>query len=171
MEAKKFGEDFYKKLYSAMCDYAENNWECDCADETTTKVGMELDVDNIIVCLTGVFNVEFVDDSFDHAFGTEYGWHMELRELDDIEIDVVYDEDGEDITEQFDENTFWEQFYCREIKLRNGSIIKTGETVQFFSSGVWRVMKFEYYDTLCGRYFGKTKNGANCSSRNIRKAS
>lgn len=164
-------EDFYKELYEEICSYAEANYECDDAEATSTSVSMELEIGDISVSLQATFGVEWEDDSFDHAFGTRHGWHMELRDLDDIDDVSVYDEEGEDITKQFDYDAFWAQFHRTEVKLKSGEVIKSGDDVQYlFLYATWLEMTFEYYDTLRKQYVGKNAKGFRCTSRKIRKA-
>ena len=166
-----FPENFYKDLYEEICSYAESNFECDDEEATSTSISMELEIGDILVCLNADFDVEWQDDSFDHAFGTWDGWHMELRDLQDIDIEAVYDEEGEDITKKFDNNAFWAQFHRTEVKLKSGEVIKAGDDVQYlFCWATWLEMTFEYYDTLHKRYVGKDAKGYQCTSRSIRKA-
>ena len=120
-----FTEEFYKNLYDEIIN--NKDYETDNEEETTCE--MEFEIGNLFVRLNATFKVEFVDDSFDHAFGTEHCYHYEVGDLEDIEIEEIYmqDEEGDfeiEVTDQFDEEKFWEQF--KQYGVRN---IKPGDEV------------------------------------------
>lgn len=111
------------------------------------------DVNGLYVNLEATFEVNFVDDSFDHAFGTEYGYHFECGNLEDIEAVSISDEDGNDLSDLFDYDKFWEQFKQYTVKFYGGSEVNTGDIVLVEAyRGTRDERKFIYKDTLTGYY-------------------
>lgn len=154
--------EFYENLYNQIINYwfePETEDDCHCNMEFE-------DVNGLYVNLEATFEVNFVDDSFDHAFGTEYGYHFEAGNLDDIEAVTLCTED-DDVSDLFDYDAFFEQFKKYEIKFFSGSVVKSGDTVQAGGHYVnrWDEMTFLYYDSLRERYIcvpvGKKDNHIN----------
>ncbi len=145
----KFPHDFYEKLYNEIMDYS-----FDPENEDDTECSMEIEIGKFTINLTASFEVNVVDNSFDHAFGTEYIYDLEAGDLTDIEIEDIWYYDDEtdleaELTEQFDEKRFWEQFKQYAIK-REGIFIRYGDEVVVKHStnrGAWERMTFLYYDT------------------------
>ncbi len=144
--------DFYESLYEEIM-----NHEFNPENEDDTSCSMEIEMGNITVNLTATFEVHVVDNSFDHAFGTEYIYDLEAGDLEEIEIEDIWFYDDEtdveaELTEQFDEKHFWEQFKQYAIK-RNGIYIHHGDEVVVKHSmtwGAWEKRTFLYYDTRLG---------------------
>lgn len=146
MKPTSLSPEFYENLYNEIINHGfEPETENDC------HCNMDIeDVDGFFVNLEATFEVNYEDDSFDHAFGTEYGYHFECGNLIDIEAVVLSDEDGNDVSDLFDYDAFWEQFKCYEFKLRSGAELKSGDAVLAggYYVGRWSEMKFLYYDSL-----------------------
>ena len=150
----KLPSDFYERLYNSIIDYGFNP-----EDEDEKTCAMEIEIDNFVVDLEATFNVELIDDSFDHAFGTEYAYHLEVSELEDIAVYHIwhYDDDDNnntDVTELYSEDKFWLQFKDFVIK-RGSHYIHYGDEVVTRSQEGWRrsrwiKMTFLYYDTRLG---------------------
>lgn len=105
-----FPSDFYEKLYEEIM-----NTEFTPESEDDTTCPMEIEIGNFFVSVNARFDVEEVDDSFDHEFGTHYDSHIEVGDLEDINVNNVYffDDDAnieKDVTNMFDEDKFWAQF-------------------------------------------------------------
>ena len=120
--------DFYESLYEEIM-----NHEFNPENEDDTSCSMEIEIGKFTINLTATFEVHVVDNSFDHAFGTEYIYDLEAGDLEEIEIEDIwfYDEETDveaELTEQFDEKHFWEQFKQYAIK-RNGIYIHYGDEV------------------------------------------
>lgn len=163
MKPTSLSHEFYENLYNQIINQGfepENEDDCHC------NMDIE-DVDGFFVNLDATFEVNFVDESFDHAFGTEYGYHYETGCLTDIEAVTITDEDGNDVSDLFDYDAFFEQFKKYEIKFFSGSVVKSGDTVQAGGHYVnrWDEMTFLYYDSLRERYIcvpvGKEDNHIN----------
>ena len=116
--------------------------------------------------MSATFEVEFIDDSFDHAFGTEYAYHFEAGALESIEDVVIfhYDEDDNEteVTDQFDYKYFWEQFKVYGTKSKGVQIHHGDEVVVKDNRlwGVWKKMIYLYTDNrlgvhVCCRRLGK----------------
>ncbi len=154
--------EFYENLYNQIINYG---FEPETEDDCHCNMEFE-DVNGLYVNLEATFEVNFVDDSFDHAFGTEYGYHFEAGNLDDIEAVTLCTED-DDVSDLFDYDAFFEQFKKYEIKFFSGSVVKSGDTVQAGGHYVnrWDEMTFLYYDSLRERYIcvpvGKKDNHIN----------
>lgn len=154
--------EFYENLYNQIINYG---FEPETEDDCHCNMEFE-DVNGLYVNLEATFEVNFVDDSFDHAFGTEYGYHFEAGNLDDIEAVTLCTED-DDVSDLFDYDAFFEQFKRYEIKFFGGSVVKSGDTVQAGGHYVnrWDEMTFLYYDSLRERYIcvpvGKKDNHIN----------
>ena len=149
MKEIKLTKDFYENLYEESM-----NQEFNPESEDDTSCSMEIEIGNFTVHVNATFEVNVVDNSFDHAFGTEYIYDLEAGDLTDIEVEDIwyYDEETDveaELTDQFDEKRFWEQFKQYAIK-REGIFIHHGDEVVVKNSmswGAWERMTFLYYDT------------------------
>jgi hypothetical protein len=166
----KFPADFYEQLYDKIMDYG---FEPDNEDDTSCS--MEIEIGKFTINLTATFEVQVVDNSFDHAFGTEYIYDLEAGDLEEIEIEGIwfYDEDDNEIevSDQFDEKCFWEQFKVYGTKSKGVQIHHGDEVVvkSNFRFGSWKKMIYLYTDKrlgvhVCCRRFGKypCKNNYQC---------
>ena len=152
MKATSLSPEFYKQLYNEICNY---DFSPESEDDCTRIVDFE-DVEGYYVCLKATFEVNVIDDSFDHAFGTEYGSHLEAGTLQDIEEVEMQNEDGENVSDLFDYDAFWEQFKRYEVKFHSGSVVKSGDTVIVsLSRNRYEEAEFIYEDTLSGDYICK----------------
>lgn len=150
----KLPSDFYERLYEGVMNYGFNP-----EDEDEKTCAMEIEIDNFTVDLEATFDVHIEDDSFDHAFGTEYAYHLEVGELEDIAVYHIwhYDDDNNnntDVTELYSEDKFWLQFKDFVIK-RGSHYIHHGDEVVTRSQEGWRSSRwvkrtFLYYDTRLG---------------------
>ena len=147
----KFPADFYEQLYDKIMDYG---FEPDNEDDTSCS--MEIEIGKFTINLTATFEVHVVDNSFDHAFGTEYIYDLEAGDLEEIEIDGIwfYDEDDNEteVTDQFDEKHFWERFEVYGTKSKGVQIHHGDEVVvkSSFRDGAWEKMVYLYTDTRLG---------------------
>lgn len=166
----KFPADFYEQIYDKIMDYG---FEPDNEDDTSCS--MEIEIGKFTINLTATFEVQVVDNSFDHAFGTEYIYDLEAGDLEEIEIEGIwfYDEDDNEIevSDQFDEKCFWEQFKVYGTKSKGVQIHHGDEVVvkSSFRYGSWEKMIYLYTDKrlgvhVCCRRFGKypCKNNYQC---------
>ena len=129
MKPTSLSPEFYENLYNEIIRDYDFDPDCEDAEETQCSTYIEVeDFQGFYICLKATYELNLIDDSFDHAFGTEYGWHMEIGELIDIEEVTMYDEDGNDVSKLFDYDAFFEQFKKREVKFMNGTVIKSGDT-------------------------------------------
>ena len=165
MEKKAFNQEFYVSLYEDLCKQAGENYDsCGNDSEDSFEGGYryftssyELETGRFTVYLDATFIELFVDDSFDHAFGTEHAWHTELGEFESISDITVYDNDtDEDVTSQFSEADFMEQFKVYETKV-GGKVIKAGDSVLVCTSrpyiaSSWRDGVYLYTDTRSGHH-------------------
>ena len=153
--------DFYEQLYDKIMDYG---FEPDNEDDTSCS--MEIEIGKFTINLTATFEVHVVDNSFDHAFGTEYIYDLEAGDLEEIEIEGIwfYDEDDNEteVTEQFDEKCFWEQFKVYGTKSKGVQIHHGDEVVvkSSFRYGSWEKRIYLYTDMrlgvhVCCRRLGK----------------
>ena len=157
MKPTSLSPEFYEKLYDKIINYG---FEPDDEDDCNFNMDFE-DFEGFYVNLEATFEVEFVDDSFDHAFGTEYGHHYECGNLEDIEAVSLTDEDGNDVSDLFDYDAFFEQFKRYEVKFLNGTVIKSGETVIGVYNGYPKEeVEFLYRDTLKEVYICKPTGDA-----------
>ena len=149
----KLPDNFYKRLYDEIMDY-----EFDPENEDEKTCPMEIEIDDFLVELDATFNVYIEDDSFDHAFGTEHAYHLEVGELEEIEVKHIWfsDEDSmlaDDVTELYSDDKFWLQFKSFVIK-RGGHYIHYGDEVIVTSQNTryrnWVKRTFLYYDTRLG---------------------
>ena len=157
----KFPADFYENFYNKIMDYGFQP-----EGEDDTHCDMEIEIGKFSVSLSATFEVEFIDDSFDHAFGTEYAYHFEAGALESIEDVVIfhYDEDDNEteVTDQFDYKYFWEQFKVYGTKSKGVQIHHGDEVVVKDNRlwGVWKKMIYLYTDNrlgvhVCCRRLGK----------------
>lgn len=150
MKPTSLSPEFYENLYNQIINHG---FEHETEDDCYCSMDFE-DVNGFYVTLDATFEVKFVDDSFDHAFGIEYGYHFEAGNLENIEAVTLSDEDGNDMSDLFDYDAFFEQFKRYEIKFFNGKVVKSGDTVQAGGRyhNCWDEMTFLYYDALDERY-------------------
>lgn len=152
MKPTSLSPEFYEKLYDKIINYG---FEPDDEDDCHCNMDFE-DFEGFYVNLEATFEVEFVDDSFDHAFGTEYGHHYECGNLEDIEAVSLTDEDGNDVSDLFDYDAFFEQFKRYEVKFLNGTVIKSGDTaIGKIDRYRFEEVEFLYKNTLSGEYICK----------------
>ena len=156
MKPTSLSPEFYENLYNQIINYG---FEPETEDDCHCNMEFE-DVNGLYVNLEATFEVNFVDDSFDHAFGTEYGYHFEAGNLDDIEAVTLCTED-DDVSDLFDYDAFFEQFKRYEVKFLNGTVIKSGETVIGVYNGYPKEeVEFLYRDTLKEVYICKPTGDA-----------
>lgn len=155
---KTICSELYNKVYNAIIEAAENHG---IEDEDDTRFGFYLEDGDWSIEGTASLPVEYIDDSFDHAFGTEVCGHLEhsFEEMPEIdEVSVFFGEDGEEV--EFDFDKFYTQFDVTERKLRNGEVIKQGDEVLATNSASWRYKRYEraifhHYNTETGEWFCK----------------
>lgn len=158
----KFPADFYEQLYDKIMDYG---FEPDNEDDTSCS--MEIEIGKFTINLTATFEVHVVDNSFDHAFGTEYIYDLEAGDLEEIEeVVITYDDDDlteeVELTDQFNYEFFWEQFKVYGTKSKGVQIHHGDEVVvkSSFRYGAWEKMIYLYTDKrlgvhVCCRRLGK----------------
>jgi hypothetical protein len=153
MKPTSLSQEFYKKLYDEIiCKY---EFSPESTEDTSCYIEAE-DFEGFFIELKATFEVNVIDDSFDHAFGTEHGWHIEAGELTDIEEVTMYDEDGNNVSKLFDYDAFWEQFKCYEVKFHSGTVIKSGDTAIAKTDRYrFEEVEFLYKNTLSGEYICK----------------
>lgn len=153
MKPTSLSPEFYKKLYDEIiCNY---EFDPESSEDTSCYIEAE-DFEGFFIEFKATFEVEVIDDSFDHAFGTEYDYHIEAGELTDIDEVTMYDEDGNNVSHLFDRTAFFEQFKEYEVKFRSGTVIKSGETAIAKSSRYrFEEVEFLYKNTLSGEYVCK----------------
>lgn len=154
MKPTSLSPEFYENLYNNVIRDYDFDPDCDDPEESQCSTYIEVeDFEGYYICFKATFELNLIDDSFDHAFGTEYGWHMEIGELTDIEEMTISDEDGNDLSDLFDYDKFWEQFKQYTVKFYGGSEVNTGDIVLVEAyRGTWDERKFIYKDTLTGYY-------------------
>ena len=157
MKPTSLSTEFYTNLYNEIIrDY---DFDPDCDDAEETQCSTYIDVENFqgfYICLKATYELNLIDDSFDHAFGTEYGWHMEIGELIDIEEVTMYDEDGNDVSDLFDYDAFFEQFKKREVKFMSGTVIKSGDIIiAHCNYNRYELAEFLYRDSRTDEYICK----------------
>ena len=152
MKATSLSPEFYKQLYNEICNYGfepETEEDCYCSMDFE-------DFEGFYVTLDATFEVKVIDDSFDHAFGTEYAYHLETGILENIEAVSLTDEDGNDVSDLFDYDAFFEQFKRYEVHFCNGRVIKSGDTVIVsLGRNRYEEAEFLYKDTRNGDYICK----------------
>ncbi len=158
MKPTSLSPEFYKNLYNEIIrDYDFDPDYEDC-EETRCSTYIEVeDFQGFYICLKATYELNLIDDSFDHAFGTEHGWHMEIGELTDIDEVTMYDGD-DDVSKLFDCDAFFEQFKEREVTFSSGTVVKSGDTVIAAIKKrryQYEEVEFLYKDTLSGGYICK----------------
>jgi hypothetical protein len=159
MKPTSLSPEFYENLYNEIIRDYDFDPDCEDAEETQCSTYIEVeDFQGFYICLKATYELNLIDDSFDHAFGTEYGWHMEIGELIDIDEVTLCTED-DDVSDLFDYDAFFEQFKKREVTFRSGTVIKSGDTV-IADCGYNRFeeVRFMYKDTLSGQYICERDN-------------
>jgi hypothetical protein len=156
--------EFYENLYNQIINYG---FEPETEDDCHCNMEFE-DVNGLYVNLEATFEVNFVDDSFDHAFGTEYGYHFEAGNLDYMEAVTLCTED-DDVSDLFDYDAFFEQFKKREVTFRSGAVIKSGDTViANYNYNCYELAEFLYRDSRTDEYICKPL-GAHRYSRSFKR--
>lgn len=169
MKPTSLSPEFYENLYNEIIrDYDFDPDYEDC-EETQCSTYIEVeDFQGFYICLKATYELNLIDDSFDHAFGTEYGWHMEVGELIDIEEVTLCTED-DDVSDLFDYDAFFEQFKKREVKFMSGTVIKSGDTViAQFNYNCYELAEFLYRDSRTDEYICKPL-GAHRYSRSFKR--
>ena len=118
---KVFDQDFYRKLGSEI-----ENDDIEVDEDGSGTYCREYEIDGYFVDACVTFKVTWTDDSFDHAFGTQYyPPYAVLENLIDIKDVEIEDGDGNKVL-GFDYDQFWKQ-YERD---KYGSI-KAGDKVEY----------------------------------------
>lgn len=156
MKPTTLSSEFYKELYNEIIRDYDFDPDCEDAEETQCSTYIEVeDFQGFYICLKATYELNLIDDSFDHAFGTEHGWHMEIGELIDIEDVTMYDGD-DDVSDLFDCDAFFEQFKKREVTFRSGTVIKSGDTVIAHGKyNRYELAEFLYRDSRTDEYICK----------------
>ena len=146
----EFTKEFYKKLCNAIYDYAEKH------DEVLDEYNMDLYMDGFVIYLVADFNVEWEDDSFDHAFGTQYyPPYAVLGNLTDISDVEIYDEETDErLDVDFNVDEFWSTFDVNEYMN-----LKKGDSVSFYRLKCKPDGTFLSYNTERMQYEVKTNDG------------
>lgn len=156
---KELTQEFYKRLYGKMTEDAEEQFEHADVEGGFTEFQMEVEVDGLTVYISATYKAEFVDDSFDHAFGTCHQHHYELGNLTAIAEVYVYDGDDSDISSRFSEDDFWKQFK----KYGLGDSVKPGDKVLvkfgYRPCEEWLEAEYLYTDLLSCRHVCRLLNG------------
>ena len=109
MKPTSLSHEFYENLYNEIIS-SEGHDEC-TSDNGTVRKSYEIDIDEYSISVHATFEQAFVDDSFDHAFGTEYEYHFEDGDLQEIEVECLFrnNDDGSEteITDEFDYKAFY----------------------------------------------------------------
>ena len=151
MEIKKtIPTEIYKKIYDAIIAAADAHG-IESIDDNCFHFTYE-DEDWSIEG-TASLSVEWIDDSFDHAFGTEHCGHLEHRfdEMPDIEEIYVYDSQENEV--EFDFDKFYTQFDITECKLYNGHVVKKGDEVIVRSHRTHIIVIFDHHNTETREWF------------------
>ena len=76
--------EIYNELYDFLCDNIADNGECD--EDGECHYGFEFESEDGHYYISGiaVSIFEYIDDSFDHAFGTEHCGHWEFDKLEEV---------------------------------------------------------------------------------------
>jgi len=157
MKPTSLSQEFYKNLYNEIINADDTN--CDCNEDGDYVCNLEFEIEGLQVSLTAVFESVFVDDSFDHAFGTEYGYHYETGNFIDLDEVCIYDDDDNDLSDLFDEETFWEQDKEYGIKFRSGTEIKPGDEVMYQYNRKWYKGVYQYTKKQSGDHVCLKENG------------
>lgn len=150
MKPTSLSPEFYKKLYDEIiCKF---DFDPEDTEDTSRYIDAE-DFEGYYIEFKATFEVNVVDDSFDHAFGTEHYAYLEVGELSDIDEVTMYDEDGNNVSKLFDHDAFMEQFKSYEVKLYSGAVIRSGDTILANYNGYrWEEVEFIHKNTLSGLY-------------------
>ena len=142
--------EFYTNLFNKIENYG---FEPETEDDCYCHMEFE-DFEGFHVSLDATFEVKFIDDSFDHAFGTEHGYHFEAGALTEISGVELTDEDGNDMSDLFNCDAFWEQFKRYTVKFIGGGVVNSYDTVLVeVCRGTWEERTFIYKDTQSGEYY------------------
>ena len=169
MKPTSLSPEFYENLYNEIIRDYDFDPDCEDCDESQCSTYIEVeDFQGFYICLKATYELNIIDDSFDHAFGTEYGWHMEVGELIDIDEVSMYDGD-EDVSDIFDCDAFFEQFKKREVTFRSGTVIKSGDTIiAHCNCNRYELAEFLYRDSRTDEYICKPL-GAHRYSRSFKR--
>ena len=156
MKPTSLSPEFYTNLYNEIIRDYDFDIDGDTEGNTcSTYIEVE-DFHGYYICFKATFELNLIDDSFDHAFGTEHAWHMEIGELIDIEEVTMYDEDDNDVRALFDYDAFWNQFKRYEVKFTSGTVVKSGDTViAHCKYNRYELAEFLYRDSRTDEYICK----------------
>ena len=139
MKPTSLSDEFYKKLYN---EIIKSNVDIDC-DDDVTKNYLNFDIDGLDVEVRATFEVKFVDDSFDHAFGTEHAYHFEVGNFIDLDDVTIWDEEN-NLSDLFDYDAFWEQDKKFGVTFRSGAVINPGDECLFRNRYEWKRGVYRY---------------------------
>jgi hypothetical protein len=145
--------DFYEQVYNQIMDESAN-FGPESEEDTTHTCFITIpttDGGSVSLTVLATFEVTLVDASFDHAFGTEVLYDLEVGDLEDIEVEEFFIDDGDDETdysETFDYHRFWTQFRVYGT-VSMGVQIKHGDEVIARNKGRysrWMKAIYQYTD-------------------------
>ena len=134
MKPTSLSDEFYKKLYDEIIN---SDVDTGFDDDEVTRQYMGFEIDNLYVEVRATFDVNFVDDSFDHAFGTEHSYHFEVGNFTDLDDVTVRDDDNNDLSSLFDYDKFWDQDKKYGVTFNSGRVINPGDECLFRINYKW----------------------------------
>lgn len=156
MKPTSLSPEFYENLYN---EIIKSDIEINFDDDDRTKHYLDFEIDGLQVEVLATFEVVYVDESFDHAFGTEYAGHFDVGNFIDLDEVSIYDEDDNDVSDLFDMDRFWEQDKVFGVNFRNGTAINPGDECLFQICRNWKKGVYRYTEKQTGHHIVEL-NGA-----------
>lgn len=154
MNTQHLPVNFYQELYEKIID---EDFRPEDLEDITCACSLELS-NNINVEVDATFEVNLIDNSFDHAFGTEHVWDLEVGQLKYITVYSITQTDEEtnevvSLKHLFSYTTFWMQFKSFCVR-KCSHLVKYGDVVlaKTWSRGRWEKAIFLYKDLNTLRY-------------------
>ena len=141
-------KEIYRKLFDTIIDCAIYH---DIEGINDTIFDFDFVEGEFKIYGKAVLPVDYVDDSYDHEFGTFNCGHYEhdLSYFPEIkEIEAYYNQEKLD----FDFNLFDSIFHVSEIEIK-GQKLKSGDRVYVKLYSQYRRAIFKYFDTRSKRYY------------------
>ena len=155
---EKFAMQFYEKVYESIMD-ERDGIEIEDTGDDWLDVLLELEVDGYELELTATFHVEYVDDSFSHAFGIEERHHAELDYLDGIDGVRVWDGEGDECTSLFSEQEFLSQFSLGSVNIHGHEFTAGDRVVVKLHYGEWKEATYRGSDARTGMHTCEDASG------------
>lgn len=154
--------EIYRDLFDYLNEELFDSSDFDGDDGATSEFIYQSDDGHWLITGEAKASSKYIDESFDHAFGTEYCGYWDMDQLEDVTIfeSSYFDDDDKETAMAFDFDIF-DHLHDKTTIKRGGVEINAGDdvVVKDYMNGRWQLAKFLYYDTINESYHWSGEGG------------